>query len=174
LRPGVMSDPSADDEQPLDPAAARIVARVRWLMLISGITTLVAIVAVVGVLGYPGFKAQGSSPPPAAGPPLLPHGPPPRRPGPAGSDRGRHRGDDRGRRGRRDPHVRGEDAQAGRPASVRDRAVTRACSRSVAWDGSLRFLSRGSGRDKLPFAIKWRKKDRNPQQVRARLSPEGR
>ena len=38
-----MSNPSADDEAPFDPAAARIVAKVRWLMLISGATTLVAI-----------------------------------------------------------------------------------------------------------------------------------
>ena len=41
-----MSNPSADDEQPLDPAAARMVAKVRWLMLISGVTTMVAIAAV--------------------------------------------------------------------------------------------------------------------------------
>ena len=34
-----MSDP--DDEKPLDPAAARIVAKVRWLMVISGVTTMV-------------------------------------------------------------------------------------------------------------------------------------
>ena len=30
-----MSDPLAEDEKPLDPAAAGIVARVRWLMLIA-------------------------------------------------------------------------------------------------------------------------------------------
>ena len=69
-----MSDPSADDEQPLDPAAARIVARVRWLMLISGITTLVAIVAVIGVIGYRVFKADGSSAAPADVTALLPKG----------------------------------------------------------------------------------------------------
>jgi len=46
-----MSNPSLDDEQPLDPAAARIVARVRWLMVISGITTMVAVAAVIGVIG---------------------------------------------------------------------------------------------------------------------------
>jgi hypothetical protein len=50
-----------DDEQPLDPAAARIVAKVRWLMLISGATTLVAIAAVVGVIGYRVFRAEGSA-----------------------------------------------------------------------------------------------------------------
>jgi uncharacterized protein DUF6476 len=57
-----MSNPSADDEAPLDPAAARIVAKVRWLMLISAATTLVAIAAVIGVIGYRVFKAEGSVP----------------------------------------------------------------------------------------------------------------
>src|ERR1700730_8002723 len=47
-----MSDPSADGDQPLDPAAARIVAKVRWLMLIAGATTLLAVSAVIGVIGY--------------------------------------------------------------------------------------------------------------------------
>jgi len=55
-----MSDPLTDDEKPLDPAAAGIVAKVRWLMLISGVTTLVAIAAVVGVIGYRVFRAEGS------------------------------------------------------------------------------------------------------------------
>jgi hypothetical protein len=35
---------------------------VRWLMLISGATTLMAIAAVVGVIGYRVFKAEGSAP----------------------------------------------------------------------------------------------------------------
>ena len=56
-----MSNPSDDDEQPLDPAAASIVAKVRWLMLISGVTTMVAIAAVVGVIGYRVFKSEGST-----------------------------------------------------------------------------------------------------------------
>ena len=56
-----MSKLSADDEAPLDPAAARIVAKVRWLMLIAGATTLVAIAAVIGVIGYRVFKAEGSA-----------------------------------------------------------------------------------------------------------------
>ena len=54
-----MSNPSA--ETPLDPAAARILTKVRWLMLISGATTLAAIAAVVGVIGYRVFKAEGSA-----------------------------------------------------------------------------------------------------------------
>ena len=56
-----MSKLSADDEAPLDPAAARIVAKVRWLMLIAGATTLIAIAAVIGVIGYRVFKAEGSA-----------------------------------------------------------------------------------------------------------------
>jgi hypothetical protein len=55
-----MSDPLTDDEKPLDPAAASIVAKVRWLMIISGATTLVAIAAVVGVIGYRVFRTEGS------------------------------------------------------------------------------------------------------------------
>jgi hypothetical protein len=56
-----MNKLSADDEAPLDPAAARIAAKVRWLMLISGATTLLAIAAVIGVIGYRVFKAEGST-----------------------------------------------------------------------------------------------------------------
>jgi hypothetical protein len=56
-----MSDPLTDDEKPLDPAAAGIVAKVRWLMIISGVTTLVAIAAVTGVIGYRVFRTEGSA-----------------------------------------------------------------------------------------------------------------
>jgi hypothetical protein len=56
-----MSDVSADDEKPLDPAAARIVARVRWLMLIAGATTFLAVAAVLAVIGYRLFKIEGSA-----------------------------------------------------------------------------------------------------------------
>jgi len=66
------SNPSADDKAPPDPAAARIVAKVRWLMLISGATTLVAIAVVFGVIGYRVFKAEGSAPAEVTA--LLPRG----------------------------------------------------------------------------------------------------
>jgi hypothetical protein len=56
-----MRNPSSDDEPPLDPAAVRMIAKVRWLMLISGITTMVAITAVIGVIGYRVFKSEGSA-----------------------------------------------------------------------------------------------------------------
>ena len=56
-----MSAPLADDEPPLDPDAARMVARVKWLMIISGLTTMIAIAAVIGVIGYKVFRGDGSS-----------------------------------------------------------------------------------------------------------------
>jgi hypothetical protein len=72
-----MRHPSADDE-PLDPAAARMVAKVRTLMLIAGLTTGLAIMAVLGVIAYRLFTLQGSAPPPPATAPdvtaLLPKG----------------------------------------------------------------------------------------------------
>jgi hypothetical protein len=46
--------------------AAGMVARVRWLMIISGLTTLIAIAAVTGVIGYRVFRAGGSDAAPAA------------------------------------------------------------------------------------------------------------
>ena len=49
-----------DNDKPLGPAAATIVARLRWLMLISGVTTMIAIAAVIGVIGYRIFKSEGS------------------------------------------------------------------------------------------------------------------
>ena len=51
-----------------------MVARVRWLMLISGVTTLVAIAAVLGVIGYRLFRAEGSVAAPADVTALLPRG----------------------------------------------------------------------------------------------------
>ena len=56
-----MSDPLADDDKPLDPTAAGIVARVRWLMLISGATTFIGVAAILGVIGYRVFKSEGSA-----------------------------------------------------------------------------------------------------------------
>ena len=69
-----MSNPSADDEPPLDPAAARIVAKVRWLMLIAGATTLLAVTAVIGVIGYRVFRSGESATAPPDLTALLPKG----------------------------------------------------------------------------------------------------
>jgi hypothetical protein len=57
-----MSDSQADDDKPLDPAAARIVSRVRWMMAISALTTLVAVIAVLGVISYRLLRSDGSAP----------------------------------------------------------------------------------------------------------------
>jgi hypothetical protein len=48
-----------DEDEPLSPAQARIVARVRWLMLISGIATVLGIAVVVTVIGYRVFRSEG-------------------------------------------------------------------------------------------------------------------
>jgi hypothetical protein len=69
-----MSNPSADDDKPLDPAAARMVAKVRWLMVISGATTLLAVAAVLGVIGYRLFRVEGSTAAQADVTALLPKG----------------------------------------------------------------------------------------------------
>jgi hypothetical protein len=51
------------DEKPLDPEQQKIVAKVRWLMLLSGFATLLGIAVVVGVIGYRFFRSGGSGPP---------------------------------------------------------------------------------------------------------------
>jgi hypothetical protein len=55
-----MTNPDIDEDEPLSPAQAQIVARVRWLMLISGIATLLGIAVVVTVIGYRVFRTEGS------------------------------------------------------------------------------------------------------------------
>ena len=51
-----------------------MIARVRWLMLISGVTTMVAISAVIGVIGYRVFNAEGSASAPVDVTAQLPKG----------------------------------------------------------------------------------------------------
>ena len=53
-----MTNPDNDDE-PLSPAQAKIVARVRWLMLISGVATVLGIAVVITVIGYRVFRTEG-------------------------------------------------------------------------------------------------------------------
>jgi heme/copper-type cytochrome/quinol oxidase subunit 2 len=57
----VMSTSLPGSEEPLDPEAARLAAKVRLLMLISALTTVVAVGAVLAVIGYRLFKAEGSA-----------------------------------------------------------------------------------------------------------------
>lgn len=56
-----MSDPQADDEKPLDPASARLISRVRMMMAVSALTTLLAVVAVLGVVSYRLLRSEGSA-----------------------------------------------------------------------------------------------------------------
>lgn len=63
-----------EDEKPLDPAAQRIVNKVRWLMLLSGFATMLGIAVVIGVVGYRFFRSEGSTVAPAETVALLPKG----------------------------------------------------------------------------------------------------
>ena len=58
-----MSNPEPDDDKPLPPEQQKIVAKVRWLMLISGFATVLGIAVVIGVIGYRVFRSGGSGPP---------------------------------------------------------------------------------------------------------------
>ena len=51
---------SANEAIP-DAATARLIARVRSMMLISAATTAIAVAAVIGVIGYRVFRAEGSA-----------------------------------------------------------------------------------------------------------------
>jgi multidrug efflux pump subunit AcrA (membrane-fusion protein) len=68
-----MIKPFPDDEA-LDSAAASFMSKVRWMMAISGATTLIAIAAVLIVIGYRIFNSEGSAPEPAEITAMLPQG----------------------------------------------------------------------------------------------------
>jgi hypothetical protein len=54
-------DPAQDAAAP-DPAQLRFIARMRWMMVISGATTVLAVIAIIGVIGYRLFRHEGSAP----------------------------------------------------------------------------------------------------------------
>jgi hypothetical protein len=58
----VMVQPMSDDEKPLDPETARVVAKVRLLMLIASATTFIAVAVVLGVIGYRVSQVKESAP----------------------------------------------------------------------------------------------------------------
>jgi Family of unknown function (DUF6476) len=62
------------DDRPLDPAAERIVAKVRRLMALSVLFTGIAVAAVLGVIGYRVFRGEGSATPTADVSVSLPRG----------------------------------------------------------------------------------------------------
>jgi hypothetical protein len=49
----------SDDEINTDPDAARIITKVRRLMMIASLATLIAIAAVIGIIGYRVFRNEG-------------------------------------------------------------------------------------------------------------------
>jgi hypothetical protein len=62
----------SEDAAPLDADTARLFGKVRWLMLVSGATTLVAVAAVLGVIGYRLMRGEGRPAAPADVTVLLP------------------------------------------------------------------------------------------------------
>jgi hypothetical protein len=65
---------SGDTEKPLDPEAARVVAKVRRLMMIATMTTFIAVAAVVAVIGYRVFRGEERVQLAPATSPMLPAG----------------------------------------------------------------------------------------------------
>jgi hypothetical protein len=55
-------------------ASARMIARARLMMIISGLTTVIAIAAVIGAIGYRVYRAGGSGAAPAERIIALPNG----------------------------------------------------------------------------------------------------
>ena len=55
-----MTVSDTDDEKPLSPEQQKVVAKVRWLMLVSGVATMLGIAVVIGVIGYRFFRSNGS------------------------------------------------------------------------------------------------------------------
>ena len=49
---------SGDAEKPLDPEAARVVAKVRRLLMIATMTPFIAVAAVIAVIGYRVFRGE--------------------------------------------------------------------------------------------------------------------
>jgi hypothetical protein len=47
-------------EPPPDPEATRLAGKIRLLMLISALTTVIAVSAILAVIGYRVFRAEGS------------------------------------------------------------------------------------------------------------------
>jgi len=65
---------SGETEQPPDPETARLVGRVRRLMMIATMTTFIAVAAVIAVIGYRVFKGEERVPAPQSVSASLPAG----------------------------------------------------------------------------------------------------
>ena len=66
----VVADEAAEPDVP----AARMIVRARLLMIVSGLTTVIALGAVIGVIGYRVFRAGGSAAAPGEAIVALPKG----------------------------------------------------------------------------------------------------
>ena len=60
--PAAEKPSAAAEPAPLDPAAARVIAKVRRLMVVSTLFTALTVTAVLGVIGYRVFRSEGSAP----------------------------------------------------------------------------------------------------------------
>ena len=109
-----MASPDPDDEKPLTPEQQQVIARVRWLMLMSGFATLLGIAVVIGLIGYRFYRSEGSVAP-AEVTALLPKGA--KVVGTAVADGRIAVTVEVGRRDR-GPHLRSQDAEAHRAAAV--------------------------------------------------------
>ena len=63
-----------DDEKPLSPEQQRIVTKARWLMLLSGVATVLGISVVLGVVGFRMYRAGTAAIPVADAIATLPKG----------------------------------------------------------------------------------------------------
>jgi hypothetical protein len=54
-----MTASDSDDDKPLTPEQQKIVARVRWMMLVSGFATVLGIAVVIGLIGYRFYRSDG-------------------------------------------------------------------------------------------------------------------
>jgi hypothetical protein len=77
LPPSGAAAPADPAQEAADAAAhaaanARFIAKVRWLMLLSGFATALGIAVVLGVIGYRVLRSDGSAPPDVTA--LLPKG----------------------------------------------------------------------------------------------------
>jgi len=59
---GAKAPPDPAQDAAVDPAQLRFIARMRWMMVISGATTVLAVVAILGVIGYRLLRHEGSAP----------------------------------------------------------------------------------------------------------------
>ena len=64
----------SDADKTLDPQAARLVAKVRRLMMIASLMTFIAVAVVLGVIGYRVFRNGGRAQPISIVAPTLPAG----------------------------------------------------------------------------------------------------